>query len=112
MSASLAAVPVTVCTTPEATSTPICAFIPKTDHGHVEVALWRHRRGTHLRRVIGLARRFDNPVETGRDQHLLKPVVKHVSWPARHLRPGHHQIALPIALPPHRHSANPVSPSA
>ena len=29
MSASLAAVPITVCTTPEATSTPICAFIPK-----------------------------------------------------------------------------------
>src|SRR5947207_4119191 len=29
MSASLAAVPTTVCTTPEATSTPICAFIPK-----------------------------------------------------------------------------------
>src|SRR5438270_13015643 len=29
MSASLAAVHVTVCTTPEATSTPICAFIPK-----------------------------------------------------------------------------------
>src|ERR1051325_6816034 len=29
MSASLAAVPVTVCTSPEATSTPICAFIPK-----------------------------------------------------------------------------------
>src|SRR4051794_25880417 len=29
MSASLAAVPVNVCTTPEATSTPICAFMPK-----------------------------------------------------------------------------------
>src|SRR4051794_8278783 len=29
MSALLAAVPLTVCTTPEATSTPICAFIPK-----------------------------------------------------------------------------------
>ena len=29
MSASLAAVPVSVCTTPEAASTPICAFIPK-----------------------------------------------------------------------------------
>src|SRR3954470_7343036 len=29
MSASLAAVPLTVCTRPEATSTPICAFIPK-----------------------------------------------------------------------------------
>src|ERR1044071_3068878 len=29
MSASLAAVPTTVCTSPEATSTPICAFMPK-----------------------------------------------------------------------------------
>src|SRR3954451_22414853 len=29
MSASLAAVPLTVCTKPEATSTPICAFMPK-----------------------------------------------------------------------------------
>src|SRR3954449_4971210 len=29
MSASLAAVPLTVCTSPEATSTPMCAFIPK-----------------------------------------------------------------------------------
>src|SRR4051794_41803113 len=37
MSASLAAVPLTVCTRPEATSTPICAFIPK--------MLWGERRG-------------------------------------------------------------------
>src|SRR3954454_11334445 len=83
-----------------------------TDHVHAEVAPRRHRRRTHLRRVIGLARRLDKPVKTARDQHLLKPVVKHVSWRPRHLRPGRDQIALPIALPPHRHSATSDSPSA
>src|SRR3954453_2042665 len=32
MSASLAAVPLTVCTRPDATSTPVCPFIPKRQH--------------------------------------------------------------------------------
>src|SRR4051812_44081289 len=77
-----------------------------TDHVHAEVTARRYRRGTHLRRVIGLARRLDKPVKTARDQHFLKPLVKHMTRRAWYLRPGHHQIALTIALPPHRHASD------
>ena len=76
-----------------------------TNHVHPEIAPRRQRRGTHLRGVLRLARRLDKPVTTACDQHFLKLVVEHVSWRARHLRQGHDQIALPIALVPHRHLA-------
>ena len=61
------------------------------DHVHAEVTSRRHRRRAHLRRVIRLACRLDKAVKTARDQHFLKPVVKHMARRARHLRPGHHR---------------------
>ena len=82
------------------------------DHVHAEVPTRRHRRRAHLRRVIRLACLLDKGIETTRDQHFLKPVVKHMARRARHLCPAHNQIALPIALPPHRHSANPAQSPA
>src|SRR4051812_16264906 len=42
------------------------------------------------------------------EQHLLQAVVEHVARRARHLGPHHHQVALTIALPTHRHSQTPV----
>jgi hypothetical protein len=64
MSASLAAVPVTVCTTPEATSTPICA--PELVEGHPEVPLVAlpglvHLRVAALTLVLGRGRGGDDP---------------------------------------------------
>src|SRR4051812_27551545 len=50
MSASLAAVPVTVCTRPEATSTPICAVIPKC---HVWMPPFAQEGFERLDHVIG-----------------------------------------------------------
>src|SRR4051812_16567114 len=50
-----------------------------TDHVHAEVTPRRHRWGTHLPCVIGLARRLDKPVKTARHQHCLNPVVEHMA---------------------------------
>jgi hypothetical protein len=72
MSASLAAVPVSVCTTPEATSTPICA--PELVEGHPEVPLVGFLGLVHfgiagLLLVLGRGRRGDDrrigPRESG-----------------------------------------------
>src|SRR3979411_247444 len=78
---------------------------------HAEVTPWRQRRRAHLRRVIRLACRLDKEIKTARDQHFLKPIVKHMPRRARYLLPGHDQIALPIALTPHRPCPQtPISP--
>src|SRR3954453_16715112 len=76
------------------------------DQVHAKIAPRRQRRRPHLRRVIGLARGLDETVKTARDQHFLKPIVEHMARGSRHLPPGHDQIALAIALPPHRHFIN------
>src|SRR3984893_14126750 len=79
------------------------------NHVHAEVTPRGQRRRAHLRRVIRLARRLDKEIKTARDQHFLKPIVKHMPRRARHFPPGHDQIALPIALTPHRHPHKPRS---
>src|ERR1700731_4163353 len=79
------------------------------NHVHAEVTPRGQRRRAHLRRVIRLARRLDKEIKTARDQHFLKPIVKPMPRPARHFPPGHDQIALPIALTPHRHPHKPRS---
>lgn len=79
-------------------------------HVHAEIPPWRHRRSTQLRRVVRLAGRLDKLVKIARDQHVLKPVVKYMSRRARHLGPGHNQIALPIPLASHRHRDTPPQP--
>src|SRR3954470_4724797 len=60
--------------------------------------------------VVCLAGVLYKAVEPGSDQHLLQEVVEHVTRRARHLGPHHHQLALTIALPTHRHSQTPVQP--
>ena len=80
------------------------------DHVHPEVPAGRNRRRAHLRRIVRLAGRFRESVEAVVNQHSLKPIVKDMARRARHLLPRHHQIALPLRLPTHRHPANPPSP--
>src|SRR3954462_15314072 len=82
------------------------------DHVHAEVPARRHRGCAHGLGVERSAGVLHESVEPGSEQHLLQAVVEHVAGRARHLGPHHHQLALTIALPTHRHSQTPVqSPS-
>jgi hypothetical protein len=67
----------------------------------------RQRRRAHPRRVIGLAGLFDESVEISIAQKLLETVAKHMARRAWHLRPGHHEVLLDLALTPHRHRRSP-----
>ena len=58
-------------------------------------------------RVKRLACLFDESVEISIAQKRLETVVKHMARRARHLRPGHHEFALDLALTPHRHRRSP-----
>src|SRR4051812_11140220 len=58
--------------------------------------------------VVCLAGVLYKAVEPGSHQHLLQEVVEHVTRRTRHLGPHHHQIALTIVLPTHRHSQTPT----
>src|SRR5215212_10645044 len=81
-------------------------------HVHPKVPTRRHRGCAHGLGVERAAGFFHEAVEPGSEQHLLQAVVEHVARRARHLGPHHHQLALTIALPTHRHSQTPVqSPS-
>src|SRR5438067_10908794 len=57
MSATFAAVPVTVCTSPECASTPMCAFIPK--YHWLPFLVWCIC-GSRSLRVLGRGRRRDD----------------------------------------------------
>src|SRR3954464_14359659 len=78
------------------------------DHVHAKVAAWRHRGCAHRAGVVRSAGVLHEAVEPGCDQHLLQAVVENVGGRARHLGPHHHQLALTIALPTHRHSQTPT----
>src|SRR3954454_24485552 len=75
---------------------------------HAEVPAGRHRGRAHGLGVERSAGVLHEAVEPSCDQHLLQPIVEHVTRRARHLGPHHHQVALTIALPTHRHSQTPV----
>src|SRR3954449_3588720 len=68
----------------------------------------RHRGRAHGLGVVRLAGVLHEAVEPGSEQHLLQAVVEHVARRARHLGPRHHQVALTIALPTHRHRQTPT----
>ena len=74
------------------------------DQVHAEVAPRRQRRPAPPARVVGRAPRLGEAVEPGLDQHRLQAVVEGVPRRARQLRPAHHQIGLPLALPAQRHA--------
>src|SRR3954470_6352025 len=78
------------------------------DHVHAEVPAWWHRGCAHRAGVVRSAGVLHEAVEPGSHQHLLQAVVEDVARGARHLGPHHHQVALTIALPTHRHSQTPV----
>src|SRR5215212_2187829 len=75
---------------------------------HPKVAARWHRGRAHGAGVVRAAGVLDEAVEPGSDQHLLQAVVEHVARRARHLGPRHHQLALTIALPTHRHRRTPA----
>src|SRR3954468_15365824 len=91
----------------EMISSGVCLFLP------IVILLWLRSHtsgwttptGRSVERSAGF---FHEAVEPGSDQHLLQAVVEHVARGARHLGPHHHQLALTIALPPHRHSQTPT----
>src|SRR6185436_12084995 len=78
------------------------------DHVHPEIPTGRHRGRAHGLGVVRAAGFFHEAVEPGSHQHLLQPIVEHVARRARHLGPHHHQRALTIALPTHRHRQTPT----
>src|SRR3954466_9155399 len=81
------------------------------DHVHPKVAARRHRGCAHRAGVVRSAGILHEAVEPGSDQYLLQAVVEKLTPRARHFRPRHHQIALAIPLPTHRHSRTPVRSS-
>jgi len=50
---------------------------------------------------------LDESVEANFAQKILETVIKHMAWRTRNLRPCHHEVALDIALTPHRHRRSP-----
>src|SRR4051795_6761401 len=81
------------------------------DHVHPKVAARRHRGRTHGLGVVRLAGVLHEAVEPGSNQHLLQAVVEYVTRRARQFGPRHHQVALTISLPTHRHGRTPVRSS-
>src|SRR5215469_10557463 len=68
------------------------------DQQHAEVASRRQRWTAKARRIVHSTLRFDEPIETCRDQNRLQLVVKGVTGRARHLRPQHQQLILSLPL--------------
>src|SRR5499427_9787053 len=84
-------------TTPFQSTLAVDAF-EVADQQHAEVASRRQRWTAKARRIVHSTLRFDEPIETCRDQNRLQLVVKGVTGRARHLRPQHQQLILSLPL--------------
>src|SRR5450631_1520244 len=74
-----------------------------TDHVHAKIAPRRQRWRAHpfgIERFTGL---LDEGIEAGLAQKLLQTIVENMARRTRHLRPCHQEVALNLALTPHRH---------
>ena len=72
-----------------------------TDHVHAKIAPRRQRWRAH---PFGIKRfALDEGIEAGLAQKLLQTIVENMARRTRHLRPCHQEVALNLALTPHRH---------
>src|ERR1700739_4843713 len=73
-----------------------------TNHVHAKIAARRQRGRAHLRRVERFAGLLDESIKAGLAQKLLQTIIENMARRTRHLRPCHQEVALNLALTPHR----------